>query len=371
MMVTQLTRADDILSQNPIRDILGPSLPVTGLSAQDPGWSYPPPASHILYNNDVPVSPLLELILRAPKQPSITLNVQLNNSSVRVKILHDRPHADPKIMAKTEGTIAYVSAAFIPLREPVVRRMIKVLQFPPGSHGLDVGCGTGHPATLLAESVGPSGHVTGLDLSPEILVHAHNYVDSTGLVEQITFKEGNAAELPFADNTFDWAWSMDCVGYLPFEQLRMLGEMARVVRPGGIVAILAWTSEKLLPGYPLLEARLSATTAGIAPFSKGMKPKLHFMRALDWFRKVDLIEATAHTFSGDAHAPLTSDLRQALESLFLMRWPGVEAELSEEDWGEYQRLCLPESADFILNQPDYYAFFTYSLFHGRVVAQTF
>jgi demethylmenaquinone methyltransferase/2-methoxy-6-polyprenyl-1,4-benzoquinol methylase len=56
-----------------------------------------------------------------------------------------------------------------------------------------------------------------------------------------------------------------------------------------------------------------------------------------------------------------------------MRWPGVESELremgadSEKLWAEYQRLCLPESPDFILDHPDYYAFFTYSTFRGRVV----
>jgi demethylmenaquinone methyltransferase/2-methoxy-6-polyprenyl-1,4-benzoquinol methylase len=55
-----------------------------------------------------------------------------------------------------------------------------------------------------------------------------------------------------------------------------------------------------------------------------------------------------------------------------MRWPGVESELRQEDadskhpWAEYQRLCLPESPDFILDHPDYYAFFTYSMFHGKV-----
>jgi ubiquinone/menaquinone biosynthesis C-methylase UbiE len=37
-----------------------------------------------------------------------------------------------------------------------------------------------------------------------------------------------------------------------------------------------------------------------------------------------------------------------------------------EDWAQYQRLCQPESPDFILNLPDYYAFFTYSMFRGKV-----
>jgi demethylmenaquinone methyltransferase/2-methoxy-6-polyprenyl-1,4-benzoquinol methylase len=51
-----------------------------------------------------------------------------------------------------------------------------------------------------------------------------------------------------------------------------------------------------------------------------------------------------------------------------MRWPGVEAGFSKEDWAEYQRLCMPESPEYILNQPDYYAFFTYSMFSGLVAA---
>ncbi|KAF5417604.1 MAG: hypothetical protein C5S48_00115 [Candidatus Methanogaster sp.] len=60
-------------------------------------------------------------------------------------------------------------------------------------------------------------------------------------------------------------------------------------------------------------------------------------------------------------------MRSALAALIEMRWVDVEAELSEGDWAEYQRLCLAESPDFILDLPDYYAFYTYSMFRGRVV----
>jgi len=63
---------------------------------------------------------------------------------------------------------------------------------------------------------------------------------------------------------------------------------------------------------------------------------------------------------------LSDDLRQGVEAILQMRWPGAEAELSPEDWAAYRRLCQPESADYILNQPDYYAFFTYSMFSGLV-----
>jgi ubiquinone/menaquinone biosynthesis C-methylase UbiE len=253
-----------------------------------------------------------------------------------------------------------------PLREPVLRSAIQALQFPSGSRGLDAGCGIGLPALLLAEAVGPGGQVTGLDLSPEYLVYAKDIVKKAGLSEQVSFREGDVNKLPFDDDTFDWAWSADCVGYGPMEPLPLVKELERVVKPGGSVAILAWSSERLLPGHPLLEARLNATSSGMAPFVQGQKPELHFLRALGWFRDAGLEEPTARTFVGDAHAPLAVDLRSALIALFQMRWPGVESELTQEDRVEYQRLCLPESPEFILNHPNYYAFFTYSMFHGKV-----
>jgi demethylmenaquinone methyltransferase/2-methoxy-6-polyprenyl-1,4-benzoquinol methylase len=259
-----------------------------------------------------------------------------------------------------------MAKVFNPLKEPIIRSAIQALQLPSGSRGLDAGCGIGLQAMLLAEVVGPAGHVTGLDLSPEYLAYARSNVKEARLSDRISLKEGSVTELPFDDGTFDWAWSMDCVGYLPLEPVPLLKELARVVKPGGQVVILAWSSEKLLPGYPLLEARLNATSAGIAPFVKGKMPESHFLKALGWFREASLDEPTAQTFVADAYAPMTSDIRLALESLFEMRWPGVSEELVKEDWDEYQRLCLPESPDYILNQADYYAFFTYSMFSGKV-----
>lgn len=150
------------------------------------------------------------------------------------------------------------------------------------------------------------------------------------------------------------------------EPLSAVTELARVVKPGGKVAILVWSSEKLLPGHPVLEARLNATSSGIAPFVKGKRPEQHFMRALGWFRDAGLEEPMVRTFAGDAYAPLSDDLRNALIALFEMRWPNVESELTQQEWSEYQRLCLPDSPDFILKRPDYYAFFTCSMFWGRV-----
>ena len=253
------------------------------------------------------------------------------------------------------------------LKEPVIHSAIRILQFPARSRGLDVGCGIGAHTQLLAFAVQPDGHTTGLDISPEQLTYAREAAEKSEISKHIDFREGDMRNLPFDDNTFDWVWSMDCVGYAPVEPLPLIKELVRVVKPGGRIAILAWSSEQLLPGYPALEARISATTAGIAPFALGKSPQNHFLRAQGWFREADLEDITVHTFVGSAHAPLGEDVRAELLALFKMRWPGVKSELSTDDWSEFQRLCVPESADFIVDHPDYYAFFTYSMFQGRVV----
>jgi len=252
------------------------------------------------------------------------------------------------------------------LREPVVRSAIQALQFPPGTRGLDVGCGIGSHTLLLADAVMPAGHVTGLDLSPEQLAYAREAAKESELSKHVSFREGDMKDLPFGDNTYDWVWSMDCVGYTPVEPLPLIRELVRVVKPGGNVAILVWSSQQLLPGYPSLEARINATSAGIAPFVKGKSPEKHCLRALGWFRDAGLAALTVQIFVGAVHAPLSDEVRAELLSLFRMRWPGMQSELTQDDWQEFQRLCQPESPDFILNLPDYFAFFTYSLFSGTV-----
>ena len=262
---------------------------------------------------------------------------------------------DPEQLTSTAG-----------LREPTFRAAIRALALEKGSRGLDVGCGPGMQCLLLADEVGPAGHVTGLDPKAQFLKYGNEIVEGAGYSRRIAFKEGSAQSIPFADDTYDWIWSADCVGYGPWETMPMLKEMKRVTKPGGKIAILAWTSERLLPGYPLLEAKLSATSAGLLPFSIGMDPSRHFPRALGLLRELGLKELRARAFAGCAHAPLSEEDYLALKALIAMRWPGAAETLSESDCAEYNRLCNQESPDFILDHPDYYAFFTYSMFYGTV-----
>jgi len=253
-----------------------------------------------------------------------------------------------------------------PLRKPYIPAVIQELQLPRGSRGLDVGCGLGLQALLMAEAVGPDGHVTGLDISPRFLGYARNIAEKAGFTGRVDFVEGDLGDLPFEDGSFEWIWSASAAAYPSREPLTLIRELARVVKPGGTVAILVWTSQQLLPGYPLLEARLNATSPGIAPFTRDMKPETHWMRLLSWFETAGLEEPRAKTFVGEFQAPLADDIRTALISLIEMRWPGVQSEIAPEDWELYRKLCQPDSPHFILDVPGYYAFFTETLFYGGV-----
>jgi demethylmenaquinone methyltransferase/2-methoxy-6-polyprenyl-1,4-benzoquinol methylase len=256
-----------------------------------------------------------------------------------------------------------------PLREPVLRTVIQALNLPPGSQGLDVGCGIGLQAMLLADAVGDQGRVIGVDIAPDLVEFGTSLVGKAGYLDRITFRQGDMKNLPFEEDRFDWAWSADCVGYPVGEIFPVLKELKRVVCPGGVIALIGWSSQQVLPGYQMLEARLNATCSGYELLLHGKRPEQHFLRSLGRLRESGFDEVTAQTFVGTLHAPLGSLEKAALASLFKMLWGQPQPGVSAKDRAEYRRLCEPASADFILNSDDYYAFFTCSMFQGRVPLQ--
>jgi ubiquinone/menaquinone biosynthesis C-methylase UbiE len=251
------------------------------------------------------------------------------------------------------------------LREPVMRRAAEAFGPPPGSRGLDAACGIGSHCQLLTEAAAPHGCVIGLDRSRDLLGYAAGATGGS-VANHVSWVCGDIGALPFRDDSFDWAWSVDCVGYAGEEQLPLLRELARVVKPGGSLAVLVWSSQQLLPGYAELEARLNATSQGIAPFRRGMEPEAHFLRTLSRLTEAGLERPRAQTYIGDVHAPLARDMRDALLSLIEMRWAESQSGLSPEDRAEFRQLCHPDSSAFILDAPGYYAFFTYSMFLATV-----
>jgi ubiquinone/menaquinone biosynthesis C-methylase UbiE len=137
----------------------------------------------------------------------------------------------------------------IPLREPLLRNLIRSLQLPPGSCGLDAGCGIGHPAQLLAEAVGPAGKVAGVDLFPDVLAFGQERASRSISSGNIAYSAADVNRLPFADKSFDWVWSADCIGYPLGELAPLLGELERVLRPGGSLFLLGSSCSPGIPSW--------------------------------------------------------------------------------------------------------------------------
>jgi ubiquinone/menaquinone biosynthesis C-methylase UbiE len=116
-----------------------------------------------------------------------------------------------------------------------------------GTRLLDVGCGPGSITLGLARRVGPEGCVVGVDMQPSQIHLAKQEAATTG-VANATFQIANARVLPFEDASFDVLFA-----HALFEHLAapgpVLAEMARVLRPQGILAICSsdWSGARIEP----------------------------------------------------------------------------------------------------------------------------
>jgi SAM-dependent methyltransferase len=117
--------------------------------------------------------------------------------------------------------------------------LVERVEATTGLELLDVATGSGNVALLAARA---GAQVTGLDLTPELLEVARTRAKEAGL--ELRFIEGDAEELPFAEDSFDRVTSCFGVMFAPRQQ-QAADELCRVARPGARVAVAAWTPEGL------------------------------------------------------------------------------------------------------------------------------
>ena len=121
--------------------------------------------------------------------------------------------------------------------EQVKRRSYTLMGIQSGDRVLDVGCGPGTDTLALAQLVGSSGQVVGVDYDEEMIVEADKAAAEANVGANVKHAQADACALPFESGTFD-----SCRSERLFQHLRhpeeVLSEMMRVTKPGGWIVVL-------------------------------------------------------------------------------------------------------------------------------------
>jgi ubiquinone/menaquinone biosynthesis C-methylase UbiE len=123
-------------------------------------------------------------------------------------------------------------------------RGLQKLGAEEGETLLEIGFGTGHALLALAQSVGDSGKVYGIDISEGMLNISQTRIREAGLSERVELKLGDAAKLPFEENFFDAVFMSFTLELFDTPEIPIvLRECQRVLRSGGRICVLAMSKK--------------------------------------------------------------------------------------------------------------------------------
>lgn len=184
-------------------------------------------------------------------------------------------------------------------------RVLDAVEVDAADDVLDVACGTGVLAREAARRVGAQGSVTGLDINPAMLAVAER------IAPEVAWRHGDATALPFDDATFDAAVNQFGLMFMP-DRAQSIGEMARVLRPGGRAAVAVWDALEASPAYPI-EVELLDRLAGAeaadalrAPFVLGDADAV-----AAHFNDAGLHSIEVDTITGEARFPSVRSMVEA------------------------------------------------------------
>ena len=245
---------------------------------------------------------------------------------------------DPTWHATVDAAAIYQDQIVPALMEEWAPRVAEAARIRPGQRVLDVACGTGVLTRAVALRAGPSGSVTGLDLSPRMLAIAAR------LSPTLIWREGSAEALPFPDESFDAVVSQFGLMFVPDPALA-LREMMRVLKPGGHLAVAVWASLSDTPVYAAevaLVERLAGTNAGVplrAPFLLGNRTQL-----AECFLAAGIPDATIALHEGSGSFP---DIRTMVELDLRVLLPMMGVDLDAERIAEILRNAETELQPFV------------------------
>jgi SAM-dependent methyltransferase len=119
--------------------------------------------------------------------------------------------------------------------EEATRTLLEMCRLETTSYVLDVGCGSGYTACLIAERYG--SWVQGIDLSEVMIARAEERARQRGVSDRVEFRVADVFDLPFEDDSFDVAIVESVLTPLPGDKGQAVGEMVRVIRPDGLIAV--------------------------------------------------------------------------------------------------------------------------------------
>ena len=160
----------------------------------------------------------------------------------------------------------YYQQFIVPMMlQPWAAKLVDRAALSPGCRVLDVACGTGVATRIAAERVGPSGEVVGVDLNAAMLSVARSLEPVPGA--RIRWRRGDAEDLPFPDLSFDAVLCQQGFQFFP-DRVKAALEIARVLRPGGRLAVSVWCG----PDWnPLAAALISVLQDSRPEFSQAMR----------------------------------------------------------------------------------------------------
>jgi ubiquinone/menaquinone biosynthesis C-methylase UbiE len=128
-------------------------------------------------------------------------------------------------------------------------KLIERSGIKPGMRILEVGCGSGAYTTFTAVAVGDKGKVYGLDIQEKMLhqLEAKLHKPEHQHIRNIELLNASVYEIPLEDNCLDLVYMITVLQEIPDKQ-KALGEIKRVLKPGGIIAVSEFLPD---PDYPL------------------------------------------------------------------------------------------------------------------------
>jgi ubiquinone/menaquinone biosynthesis C-methylase UbiE len=123
--------------------------------------------------------------------------------------------------------------------------LLDMCQLDATSQVLDVGCGPGNTACLIAEQYG--SRVLGVDISEVMIAKATERARRQGLLDKVEFRVADAFQLPFEDDRFDAVIVESVLTPLPGDKKQAMAEMVRVVRPRGRIGVNESTVDPSAP----------------------------------------------------------------------------------------------------------------------------